>query len=267
MEAEQREESPSVVLTVTDTDGNVVRRLSVSKDAGIHRVTWDLRYPSSQPTRLQPPSFDNPFSDPPRGPMVVPGTYHVSLAQRIDGEWSELAGPVEFEAVALLTATLGTEDKQALLAFQLKVARLQRAVLGAGRAMREADTRLEHLRKAYEDTPGAALELAGEIRALEDRLADIDKEFNGDRVRGRRNEPTHRSISRRVGRIVSAQWSSSSAPTQTNIDAYRIAGKAFGKTLADLQRLIEQDLVALEEKMEQAGAPWTPGRVPRWEME
>ncbi|MCH7780452.1 MAG: glycosyl hydrolase, partial [Acidobacteria bacterium] len=267
MEAEQREESPLVVLTVTDADGNVVRRLSGSKDAGIHRVTWDLRYPSSRPTRLEPPSFDNPFEDPPRGPMVVPGTYRVSLAQRVDGEWSELAGPVEFEVVALVTATLGAEDRQALLAFQLKVARLQRAVLGAGRAIRETDTRLEHLRKAYEDTPGAALELAGEIRALEDRLADIDKQFNGDRVRGRRNEPTHRSISRRVGRIVSAQWSSSSAPTQTNIDAYHIAGKAFGKALADLQRLIEQDLTALEEKMEQAGAPWTPGRVPRWEME
>ncbi len=267
MEAEQREESPSVVLTVTDTDGNVVRRLAGSKDAGIHRVTWDLRYPSSEPTRLKPPTFNNPFSDPPRGPMVVPGKYSVSLAQRVDGEWSELAGPVEFEAVALATATLGAEDKQALLAFQLKVARLQRAVLGAGKAIREVDSRLEHLRKAYEDTPGATPEMADEIRGLEDRLADIGKELDGDRVRGRRNEPTHRSISRRVGRIVSAQWSSSSAPTQTNIDAYRIAGKAFEKTLAALQTLIEQDLVDLEDRMERAGAPWTPGRVPRWEME
>ncbi|NIM63710.1 MAG: hypothetical protein GTO30_19315 [Acidobacteria bacterium] len=70
-----------------------------------------------------------------------------------------------------------------------------------------------------------------------------------------------------MGRIVSAQWSSSSAPTQTNIDAYRIAGRAFKKTLAELQALIETDLAGLEEKMERAGAPWTPGRVPRWEME
>ena len=139
--------------------------------------------------------------------------------------------------------------------------------LGAEGAIREANSRLDHLRKAYEDTPGAVPGLAGEIRALDDRLAGIDKELNGDRVRSRRNEPTHRSISRRVGRIVSAQWSSSSAPTQTNIDAYRIAGKAFEKTLAALQTLIEQDLAGLEDKMEQAGAPWTPGRVPRWEME
>jgi len=267
METEQREEKPAVVLTVTDSDGNVVRRLAGSKKAGVHRVTWDLRYPSSEPTRLKPPSFNNPFSDPPRGPMVVPGKYRVSLAQRVGGEWTELAGPVEFETVALGTATLAAEDRRALLAFQFKVARLQRAVLGAGSAIREANARLDHLRKAYEDTPGAAPEMAGEIRGLDDRLADIDKALNGDRVRGRRNEPTHRSISRRVGRIVSAQWSSSSAPTQTNIDAYRIAGKAFAKTLADLQQLIENDLAGLERRMEQAGAPWTPGRVPRWEME
>ena len=267
METEQREKSPTVVLTVTDIDGNVVRRLSGPKGKGVHRVTWDLRYPSSQPTRLQPPSFNNPFADPPRGPMVAPGTYRVSLAQRVGEEWSSLARPVEFETATLGAATLGAADKQALLIFQRKVARLQRAVQGAGRAIREANTRLEHLSKAYEDTPAAAPELAGEIRALELRLADITKQLNGDRLRGRRNEPTHRSISQRVNRIVSAQWSSSSAPTQTNAEAYRIAGEAFAKTLQELQRLVEQDLEGLEQRMEQAGAPWTPGRVPRWEME
>jgi hypothetical protein len=199
--------------------------------------------------------------------MAAPGTYRVSLAQRVEGEWTELAGPVEFETAPLGSATLGAEDKRALLAFQQKVARLQRAVLGAGRALREADTRLDHLREAYEDTPGAGADLAGEIRALATRLADLNKRLNGDRVRGGRNEPTHASISQRVGGIVGAQWSSSSAPTKTNVEAYRIAGHAFAEVLSDLQQLIERDLAALEQEMEQAGAPWTPGRVPRWSME
>jgi hypothetical protein len=30
---------------------------------------------------------------------------------------------------------------------------------------------------------------------------------------------------------------------------------------------VEQDLFALEKKLEAAGAPWTPGRIPDWEME
>jgi len=36
--------------------------------------------------------------------------------------------------------------------------------------------------------------------------------------------------------------------------------------LDDLRTLVESDLVALEEKLEAVGAPWTPGRaIPRWQ--
>ena len=36
--------------------------------------------------------------------------------------------------------------------------------------------------------------------------------------------------------------------------------------LAELRDLMS-DLLALEEKIEAAGAPWTPGRIPTWEPE
>ncbi len=36
--------------------------------------------------------------------------------------------------------------------------------------------------------------------------------------------------------------------------------------LDELRTLVESDLVALEEKLEAVGAPWTPGRaIPRWQ--
>jgi len=34
-----------------------------------------------------------------------------------------------------------------------------------------------------------------------------------------------------------------------------------------LRTIVETELRGLEEKAEAAGAPWTPGRVPRWEPE
>ncbi len=41
---------------------------------------------------------------------------------------------------------------------------------------------------------------------------------------------------------------------------------ALSEMLDDLRTLVESDLVALEEKLEAAGAPWTPGRaIPRWQ--
>jgi len=49
---------------------------------------------------------------------------------------------------------------------------------------------------------------------------------------------------------------------------YEIAASAFAELLPELRRLVEVDLAALEEKLEDAGAPWTPGRgVPEWEPE
>ncbi|MEE8138363.1 MAG: glycosyl hydrolase, partial [Thermoanaerobaculia bacterium] len=75
LRAEDREEEPAILLTVSDAEGNVVRRLTGPTDGGFHRVAWDLRFPPSTPTRLEPFPLDNPFRNPPIGPLVAPGTY------------------------------------------------------------------------------------------------------------------------------------------------------------------------------------------------
>ncbi len=49
LRAEDREADPAMVLTVRDSSGGVVRRLTGSSSKGLHRVTWDLRYPRFTP--------------------------------------------------------------------------------------------------------------------------------------------------------------------------------------------------------------------------
>ena len=264
LQAEQREPDPEIVLSVTDDGGNVIRRLTGPTTAGLHRVAWDLRYPPSEPTRLKEPTDENPFRDPRIGPMVAPGTYTVSLARQVDGESVTVARAQQVEARPLGLATLPTMDREALLAFQRKTAMLQRAVLGAVQAGKEAQTRIDHLKRSARDTPDAADDIIARITRLEHRLKDLQIELSGDPVRRSRNHPTPPSISDRVQRIVGGQWSSSSAPTQTNLDAYSIAGGAFARVLPQLQGLIENELAAIEAELDAAGAPWTPGRVPRW---
>jgi hypothetical protein len=154
-----------------------------------------------------------------------------------------------------------------VLAFQRKVARLQRAVRGALQAAGEAENRVKHVRRALLDTPGADLALLGEVDALQGRLTRLLTRLRGDRTLARRNEAVPPSINDRVQQVVSNQWRTTSAPTQTQRDAYRHAGTEFVEVLAELRALIEQDLRQLEDRLEAAGAPWTPGRVPQWEME
>ena len=266
LRAEDREEEPAMLLTVTDSDGNVVQRIEGPVSAGFHRVAWNLRYPASEPVRLTPPE-SNPFYDPPQGPLVAPGRYTVSLAKRVGGQLTALGEPRSFETVPLGLASLPAKDREALLEFQRKTARLQRAVLGSVRAVDEATNRVTHIKKALDETPAAGAELMDRAREIERQLADLQLQLTGDPTISRRHEPTPPSIRGRVQRIVSGQWASTSAPTGTNRDAYRFASVEFGPLLKKLTRLIETDLRGLEAAIEAVGAPWTPGRVPRWTQE
>ena len=67
--------------------------------------------------------------------------------------------------------------------------------------------------------------------------------------------------------VVYSSWASTAEPTRTQRDAYAIAGAAFARELARLGKFVKVDLAAIEEEMERAGAPWTPGRLPVWQLE
>ena len=265
LRSEAAEEDPALIFTVADADGNVVRRLTAKGEKGVHRIAWDLRYPAAVPVSLKPRDAD-PFSPPPTGPMVVPGRYTVSLARRVDGKITPIGEPQTFEASGV--GTVPAKDRAALLAFEQKTARLQRAVRGAGELIGEVRDRLEHIKQAVLDTPGKdASALGAEARALEARLRDIDTALRGDHVAARYEMPTAPSITDRVEGIVGTQWTTTSAPTGTSLDAYAIAADEFQVQLAALTTLVEKDLRGLEEKLEGAGAPWTPGRIPEWKKE
>ncbi len=267
LKAEDREADPVIILTIKDEDGQVVRRIEGSTDAGFHRVSWDLRYPSTMPTRLEGFPADNPFFTPPQGPLAAPGKYTVSLERRVNGVTKAIGEPQTFDAVPLGNATLAAANREETVAFQQKVARLQRAVAGAGNSLEEGINRLDFLKKALMDTPGADPKMLDEALALELRLKDLDVLLNGDMVKARRNDPTPPAIGDRVFQVVGGAWASTSAPTQTHRTNYQIAADTFAPFLEQLRKAVGQDLADLENRLEAAGGPWTPGRIPTWKPE
>jgi photosystem II stability/assembly factor-like uncharacterized protein len=266
-QAEQQEREPQVWLVVRDDAGKTVRRLPASRDSGLHRVAWDLRFPSTEPLSLGAPAEREPWEDDVSGLMALPGTYTVSLARESEGEVKELGEPVKFNVIPLELATFAAKDKTAVLTFQQKVARLQRAVEGTVRFAGETETRLNLLRKAVRDTPAADPGLLARIQALSSRLTDILTALRGDPTYGRWEIPAPPSIRDRVNTIVGSQWRVTAPPTQTEQDGYRFAAEAFGKELAALRILADTDLKALEAQLEAVGAPYTPGRLPEWRAE
>ncbi len=265
LEAEAREEKPAILLTVRDVDGNVVTTLEGPKGAGLHRVDWELRYPAYLPAQIG--ERTSRWGPPPRGPLAVPGNYSVSLSQRVNGVVTPLAGPVEFETRPLGLATLPAGDREQALAFQQKFGRLQRASQGASRALNEAMEELKLVQQAIVDTPGIDPSFGDRARAIRRKLQDLRVDLSGDATRSRHGHPTPPSISRRISRATRSFWTTG-APTGTQQRAYEIAAAGFAPFLEALRETIEVELKQLEEELEAAGAPWTPGRgVPRWERE
>jgi len=262
--AEAREETPALIVTVQDSDGHVVRRLTAPAAAGFHRVAWDLRFPPSTPASLRPEPTDDPFYESPVGPLVVPGRYTVSFATRVAGVVTRAGAPQSFDVQAMNRSSLPEANRVETAAFNEKTARLQRAVLGAVEAAAEAQQHIDHIKKALDNTPAADSKLPADIRAIEHRLKDLQVSLSGDSVMARRSFPTPASITDRVGAIVGAQFATTSPITGNSQQAYEIAADEFTGVLEQLRQLIEVDVKRVESGMEAAGAPWTPGRMPMW---
>jgi len=264
LSAEEEEEAPALIFTITDSSGKVVRRLTGPVTAGIQRVNWDLRYPASSLPPPPNPDGDDPFGDPPGGPLVMPGTYKVSIAKRQNGVLTPFGQSQEFKVIVDGQERMTPADRIALVEFQTKVARLQRALQGALDAANSLTPRLAAIRRALMETPNAPESLLQEAAALEKRKNEILRALRGDQALRQRNMNLPASISERVGDIVGGQRLAIQKPTQTHLDQYAAAAAEFEGTLNSLRQLIEVDLQKLEKQMEAAGAPWTPGRVPEW---
>lgn len=264
LRAEDEEEAPTIIFTITDSSSRVVRRLSGPITAGLQRVSWDLRYP---PATLPPPpnpEAEDPFNEGPAGPLVMPGTYKVSVAKRVDGLMTALGQPQEFQVTVEGQGSMTPSDRATLVEFQQKVARLQRAVQGAQDAANALKPRLALIKRALLETPAAGEKLSDDAAALDKRTNEILRALRGDNALRARNINLPPSISERVGDIVGSQRMSTARPTQTQMNQYTAAAQDFETTLAQLRQLIEGDLAKLEKQMEAAGAPWTPGRIPEW---
>ncbi len=269
---EAEEEPPALILTITDADGKVVRRLNAPAAPGVQRVVWDFRYAAPVITPQLPPGagggfggggggFGGGFGGGAQGVLAMPGKYTVKMARRVDGVVTELPGSQTFNVVAEGTEGMTPADRTALAEFQRKVSTLQRAVSSASEAATNANTRIGLLRRAAQEAPGSTPALVNEAKALDAKADEILHALRGGRDNTDIPPP---SISQRVGQISQRIRMSALRPTQSQIENYNIAAEEFKPVLARLKTLIDVELPKLEKALDAAGAPWTPGRLPDW---
>ena len=76
---EEREFKPYLIFTITDEDGNIIRKLYKSASKGVNRVTWNFTYAGYQPVTVE--KF-TPVSES-TGPRQMGRRRHISHAGQI----------------------------------------------------------------------------------------------------------------------------------------------------------------------------------------
>jgi photosystem II stability/assembly factor-like uncharacterized protein len=263
LRAEGEEEAPTLLLTIADASGRAIRTLAGPVTKGIHRVSWNLREPAAELPGPRPADAeDDLFSEEPAGPPVTPGRYTVSLSKRVDGVVTPLAAPREFKVEAEKVAATEDAARGELFEFQQKAAKLERAVLSARDTANELNTRIGKIKEAIDATPSMDRKWADAARALEKNNNEILRALRGDEILARRSENVPVSIVQRVETIVENERASLQRPPGTDVQAFAIASEEFAAVREKLRVLVDVDLKALEQALDAAGAPWTPGRLP-----
>jgi septal ring factor EnvC (AmiA/AmiB activator) len=192
--------------------------------------------------------------------LAAPGTYTATLVKIVEGETTALAGPVSFEVERLRKGALEGASPEETVAFWQQLAATRRATTAASRALTRAFERTKELQVALGRSRSAPNSLDAELHAIEQELYAIEEGLSGHRSRGAVGEANVHTVSTRLRAVSSGTRSSTYGPTPTHRRSLEIAQQEFEALRQRLNAVLEERLPALEKKLEEAGAPWTPGQ-------
>jgi photosystem II stability/assembly factor-like uncharacterized protein len=259
IQAEQEEEKPHLIFSISDEENNVVRTLRAPAAAGLHRIVWDFRYPSLNATRAEE---DSPAESSPSGTPVMPGKYRVYLSKSAGGTVTRLTETASFAARPLGNVTLPAADRSELASFQRRVAGLSRDANAAAAVVRDLGERTRHFRAALKRLTSGDAGLAAEIRMLETKLAESRIKLYGDRRLVELDRDAEPGLLERINEVAYSHWRSTAAPTKSQRSGYDIVAEALQPLLQELRKIVEIDVKKIEKTLEDLGAAATPGRLP-----
>lgn len=257
---EKEEVDPYLIFTISDIDGNVLRKINQKASKGINRLNWDLRYDSPFPIRAK--DKFNPTSNINGGFLALPGTYQVSMDIVARGERKNIAGPVEFEAKALDNATINVKDRSETLKFNKLMYDLAGDMRGSQELAESNLTKIISIKQTLSQSARADWGMMKEAEIIEQELRKILLAMKGPEAKASSEElpPMDVPLNDRLYDIVYGSWSTTYGITGTMKTNYGILLEAFPPVKEKLKSILTK-IESLELKMNIAGVQWTEGRI------
>jgi photosystem II stability/assembly factor-like uncharacterized protein len=256
VEAERRQDSVKMWLTVHDKKGQIVRRIEGSPKKGFQRVAWDLRYPSRAAIVIK----DGADDEEPQGAMAAPGEYTVTLSKQVDGVFTDLSDPLSFMVERMRQGSLEGSDPATTSTFWQEIAQLQRRTSAASKALQKTLKRIDHLKIVLSRTPSPPEELDTQLHHIRQALLELDAHLNGNRSKRQVGEKRNPTILDRASFAYQGTRYSTYGPTPSHRKSLEIATTQFQKFKSDLDDVLNQQLPQFEKSLQDAGAPWLEGQ-------
>jgi len=210
----------------------------LSKEAGMHRFVWNLRY--ADPRAMHPQSpYNYPIAAivgstplPPQGPLVLPGKYEVRLKA---GE-QVFRQPLEVKMDPRLTAA--RNELQSSLELQLKISALLGKNYDAYQRTKGLRGRLAELMKRPKEDP-----IAVAASALDAKVAGLEGEATP--ILETPKSASFMAVNDTLTALMALVDGADFAPSEESFAAYRRVCKGSNEVLAAWQELKNKEVAAV----------------------
>jgi predicted transcriptional regulator len=249
-----------VKITVLNKDGKLVREFDGPGAAGVNRTNWDLRSnPPAEPTPEQQEAAAAGFGFGPRGPLVDPGEYTIKIKagdqeatqkvtveedNRITFSAADRAARRELIDQLYALAKMTDKDRRTIEGIQ--------TALKAAREQWKKDAGKPNTTKIPDDIVKAADELQKKVDAVADKFV---RERPGLGDAGPAFEWKPDPLPNQTQNLLNDLNGFSAAPSTHQKEKLAELTPLVNDASAAVKRISEEDLPALNKKMNDAGIP------------
>jgi hypothetical protein len=184
----------------------------------------------------------------------------VSLRKQVEGQWTDLTEAVSFEVSPLREGSLPSAGPAVAAAFGLELEAANRRAAAIRALTADLLERVTAMRSVLARATSEVDALDARAAKVERQLHDIELAFSGNSRRDDAGDPGPVTIQRRLSvASMGTSWSTY-GPSPSHRESLRIGLEKMGVLAEQLEQLRLNAMPALEQALDQAGVPWSPGR-------
>ena len=248
---EMREKPAMLLLSINDSEGNLIRNVSQKPSKGTGKIVWDLKHKSYATITARSGWREM------TGPFVTPGNYSATLYMQKDGNLELLDGPIEFNVNLLREGVLKGASFDEYNSHLNDLASLYKKYSKYSDTFYGLESKLNLLEKALLLSESLSENSFDELKNVKDQYLSIKDKYGTSPSKNEIGEWDKPTIGSRLS-IANQGLSTFYGPTGMNKYNLEVAKKLVDEYKNDVE-LINDVVKDLEEKIKNLNHPHISG--------